>query len=244
MTEEEYNALDAVRRSALWEMRKSPAHYLYKVTHPEEPTPALLFGVAAHMAVLEPERFQAEYIVAPKIDRRTKEGKEAWTALMKSGKALLSKDDSDKIEAMRAELHRSADKYLIGEHEVPVEWADPTTGERCKCRPDCIGDGVIVDYKTTDSCADYTFERAARNYGYQLQAAMYTEGWFQTHMEDMEFVFVAQEKNPPYAVRIYHCDKGWIDEGKQLYRDLMDKFHRCKTEDRWPGYEEVTIYGN
>ena len=98
MTEEEYNALDAVRRSALWEMRKSPAHYLYKVTHPEEPTPALLFGVAAHMAVLEPERFQAEYIVAPKIDRRTKEGKEAWTALMKSGKALLSKDDSDKIE--------------------------------------------------------------------------------------------------------------------------------------------------
>ena len=168
MTEEEYNALDAVRRSALWEMRKSPAHYLYKVTHPEEPTPALLFGVAAHMAVLEPERFQAEYIVAPKIDRRTKEGKEAWTALMKSGKALLSKDDSDKIEAMRAELHRSADKYLIGEHEVPVEWTDPTTGERCKCRPDCIGDGVIVDYKTTDSCADYTFERAARNYGYQL----------------------------------------------------------------------------
>ena len=32
----QYDNIPAVRRSDLWELRKSPAHYLYKVTHPEE----------------------------------------------------------------------------------------------------------------------------------------------------------------------------------------------------------------
>ena len=31
-----YDEMLGVRRSALWEIRKSPAHYKYAVEHPEE----------------------------------------------------------------------------------------------------------------------------------------------------------------------------------------------------------------
>lgn len=241
MEEKKYEYIPAVRRSALWQMRKSPAHYKYAVEHEPEPTPALLFGIAAHMAILEPERFEEEYIVAPEINRRTKAGKEEWAALIATGKSILTKEDAEKIEAMRQQI---PPYYFKGRHEVPVVWTDPATGERCKCRLDSVGDGIIVDYKTTSSCADGVFERDAIKYGYQLQAAMYCEGWFQAHMEEMRFIFVAQEKNPPYACRVYHCDPGWVAEGKAMYRELLDMYHQCRVFDRWPSYEEVTLYGN
>lgn len=246
MTDQEYNKIPALRRSALWELRKSPAHYKYAVDNPEEPTPALLFGIAAHMALLEPERFASEYIIAPKIDRRTKAGKKEWQRLLDSGKSIVSLEDGEMITAMvkAVKANPEAAELLIGEHEVPIQWEDPKTGEACKCRPDIIHGNLIVDYKTTSSCEDGAFERAAWKYGYQLQAAMYREGMLQSRYEDFGFAFIAQEKNPPYAVRVYICDEGWIDDGAVIYRELLDKYHECRVANSWPGYEEVTLYGN
>lgn len=245
MTDSDYSTIPALRRSALWELRKSPAHYKYAVEHPEAPTPALLFGIAVHMAILEPERFKDEYIIAPKIDKRTKAGKEEWEALLASGKNVLSQEDGDTITGMVAAIkaHPGALALLQGEHEVPIVWTDPTTGEECKCRPDVIGDGMIVDYKTTSSCENGAFERDARKYGYQLQAAMYREGLLQARLQEFGFAFIAQEKTAPYAVRVYRCDPGWIDDGVEIYRELLDLYHECKTKNEWPGYEEVTMYG-
>lgn len=240
-----YDEIPALRRSALWEMRKSPAHYKYAVENPKEPTDAMSFGIATHMAILEPERFADEYITAPKIDRRTKEGKEEWAKLMESGKEILTEDDSEKIKAMVKAIHDNpqAAALIRGDHEVPIIWTDPETGERCKCRPDVINSDLIVDYKTTTSCADGAFERDARMFGYQLQAAMYREGLLQVESKTYGFAFVAQEKTAPYAVRVYICDPGWIDDGMEIYRELLNRYHECKIKNEWPGYEEVTLYG-
>lgn len=243
---EEYDNIPALRRSNLWLMRKSPAHYKYAIENPEEPTPALLFGIAAHMAILEPERFKVEYITAPKIDRRTKAGKEEWEKMMQSGKYILSNEDSEDIKGMIEAIQKNelAMSLLKGEHEVPIQWTDPETGEECKCRPDVIGENLIVDYKTTTSCDNGEFERAAKKYGYQLQAAMYREGLLQIRFKNYGFAFIAQEKKAPYFVRVYFCDEGWIDDGVVIYRDLINLYHKCKVNNDWPGYEEVTLYGN
>ena len=242
----EYDNIPALRRSHLWLMKKSPAHYKYAVENPEEPTPALLFGTAAHMAILEPERFKAEYTVMPKIDRRTKAGKEEYERLMNSGKSFVSEDEMNDITEMKKAImaNELAARLLEGEHEVSIQWKDPETGEECKCRPDVIGETLIVDYKTTASCENGEFERSAKKYGYQLQAAMYREGLLQTRFKNYGFAFIAQEKKAPYAVRVYMCDEGWIDDGAVVYRELINLYHKCKTENNWPGYEEVTLYGN
>ena len=245
-----YDSIPAVRRSDLWELRKSPAHYLYKVTHEEEQTPALLFGIAAHKYILEPDTFWNDYIELPKIDRRTKAGKEAYQAIMDSGKTPISTEDLEIIREMDAaiEAHPTASKLLKGgAHEVPFEWTDPDTGEPCKCRPDVLTTydrPMIVDYKTTTSCEDGAFERTCKAYGYKLQAGMYTEGIFQATLVDRGFAFVAQEKKPPYAVRVYFCDSGFVEEGRDMFRDLIATLHKCKTDNVWPGYEDKELIGD
>lgn len=248
-----YDEIKAVRRSALWEIRKSPAHYHYMVTHPEEPTPALIFGIAAHKYILEPEDFWNDYALAPDVDRRTKAGKETWAQFLTDteGKTPITNSDLETIAAMNAAIiDNETAKALLksGAHEVPIEWIDSETGEPCKCRPDCLtefnGKKYIVDYKTTTSCEDGAFERSCRYYGYKLQAAMYTEGVFCSSFEQREFAFVAQEKNPPYAVRVYFCDKGFVEEGTEIFRDLMAIYHKCNSTGIWPGYEDRELLGD
>ena len=246
----EYDQIPAVRRSALWEIRKSPLHYKYAVEHSEEPTEALRFGIAAHKYILEPETFWDEYVEAPKIDRRTKAGKEAYAELIASGKEPISETDMDTIRAMNEAIRANATAAALinGAHEVTFQWTEAETGEPCKCRVDCLTeyDGVpyIVDYKTTTSCEDGAFERACRAYGYKLQAAMYADGVFASELEKRWFAFVAQEKKPPYAVRVYFCDDGFVEEGMETFRKLIGIYHKCRVNNYWPGYENREIYGD
>lgn len=248
-----YDKIEAVRRSDLWELRKSPMHYLYRVTHPEEPTQALIFGTAAHKYILEQDEFEDEFVVAPKINRRTKAGKEEWGRWQEeaAGRTVISEDEMQKILEM-AEAVRSnpTSKALLmtGEHEVPITWTDPETGVICKCRPDVLteydGKKYIVDYKTTASCEGYSFERSCRKYGYKLQAGMYTEGVFATSLEEYGFAFVAQEKTPPYAVRVYFCDSGFIEEGADMMHELLGIYKECSQSGKWYGYEDREVYGD
>ena len=248
-----YDEIPAVRRSDLWEIRKSPAHYKYAVKNPKEPTPALLFGTAAHKYILETNDFWNQYALAPQVDKRTKAGKEAWAAFLEesAGKSVIAQTDLETVISMDAAIcaHKTAVALLkTGEHEIPIEWTDPETGEPCKCRPDCItrymGQDYIVDYKTTTSCEDGAFERACYKYGYKLQAAMYAEGAFNSRLIPYRFAFVAQEKTPPYAVRVYFCDDGFIEEGMETFMDLMSIYHKCRVSGEWPGYEDEELFGD
>ena len=245
-----YDAIPAVRRSDLWEIRKSPAHYLYKVMNHEEPTPALLFGTAAHKYILEPDEFWDCYILAPQVDRRTKAGKEEWAAFLEESedKEVITPDDFRVIEEMAAAFDNNLTAQALilgGRHEVPLTWTDTDTGEPCKCKPDVLteykGTKYIVDYKTTTSCEDGAFERACRKYGYKLQAGMYREGVFQNTFEMYKFAFVVQEKTPPYVVRVYFCDDEFCAEGYDIYRELIGKVHKCKEERYWPGYDDADL---
>lgn len=249
MDEKKYNEIDAVRRSDLLKMRKSALHYKWAKNHPEEPTPAKIFGAAAHKFILEGgEAFGREYAVAPQIDRRTKAGKEEWAAFVEesAGLTVISDEDFQKIKDMKFALHNhpGAMALLSGEHEQTFVWTDEETEERCKIRLDCLteheGRPVIVDYKTVQSCEDGAFERECRKYGYKIQAGMYTEGLAEAtdYMTDAGFMFVCQEKAEPYAVRIYSCDPGFIEQGNRQFHELLRYFHQCKEANTWPGYAD------
>lgn len=251
MTEKEYNQLPAVRRSDLLLLRKSPMHLEYSKTIGAEcaqPTPAQIFGSACHKYVLEMEDFDKEYAVAPLVDKRTKAGKEEWAAFVaeNEGKTVISREDYDQIFAMKIQLMKS-DKVLEllhGEHEKTYVWKDAETGEECKIRLDCLtkfeGRPVIVDYKTVSSCEDGVFERECRRYGYKIQAGMYTEGLAVAtdFMTDAGFMFISQEKTPPYAVRIYQCDPGFIEQGNRQFHELLRYYHQCRESGEWPGYAD------
>lgn len=245
ITNREYRQREGISKSSLEYFKKSPLHFKYAEEHPKEDTPSLLFGRAAHKYILEKEHFFDEFAIAPKIDRRTTQGRLDWMDFTDNlnGRDVITEEQFETIKEMDAAIdaYPLARQLLTGVHESSYFWIDAPTGEICKCRPDCLteyeGKPYISDYKTADSCADGCFERNVKRFSYRLQAGQYTEGLFNCELEEYGFVFVAQEKKAPYAVRIYFCDPEFIREGGDEFRTLMGIYHECKTTGRYWGYE-------
>ena len=244
MTEQEYNKAPGIRRSLLWEIRRSPAHLKWRMDNPPEATPALIFGQALHAAVLTPEDYGRQFAVMPNVDRRTKAGREAWEAAAAEaqGRTQIAFDWAEQIAAMVQAVRGNpmAARLLDGPHETSYFWADTMTGEGCKCRTDAetdIGDmHLIVDLKSCQDASTDAFMRDALNYGYDVQAAMYTDGYKAVTGQEASFVFIAVEKNPPYAVNILQADTLFMQHGQDRYRHLLGLYHECRQRNQWPGY--------
>ena len=241
MTEREYNEADGVRRSDLWMMRESPEKYLYAVTHPdEEKTPALVFGSMVHKLILEPETFGDEYVLAPVVDRRTKEGKAMWQDFLdRAGeKTVITMEDYAKACEMAeaVEKHRIANGLINGggKHEEALFWTDPDTGEKCKVRVDVlIGEGdnmMVVDYKTAADARTDVMSRKIFQYGYYMQGYMYSQAVRVNYglKELPPFVLVVQEKKPPYSVNVIRLTKDVIMAGEDDFRLFIGMLHQCK----------------
>lgn len=250
MTNREYREHEGISRSELFTIySKTPFHYKYETENKAEPSNAMIFGSAAHKYILEKEDFEKEFAVCPICDRRTSVGKAIYNDFLteSEGKVVITQEDYSKIVEMSKaiDLNPFAREFLTGDCEQSFFWTDEDTGEVCKVRPDCItevqGKKYIVDYKTTDSCADGHFERSCKKYGYKMQAGMYREGLFMKTFEDYGFVFVAQEKTAPYAVRVYICSEEFMNEGVEQFQEALAIYTECKKSGNWYGYE--SFYG-
>lgn len=247
MSEEAYRSAPGVNKSTLWEIRKSPAHYRYAISHPTEDTPALRFGRAFHMALLQPDLFKETYVLAPDFDRRFKAGREAYAEFMikSANKELISETDYGTIESMIISIMENPDTEGSFKHtfnEVPLFWDDESTGLRCKARLDAVeglekGHYVIRDLKTCSDASTNAFMKDAIKYGYDVQAAHYIRGLKAiTKADKVDWEFIAIEKKPPYAVNVVRCGADFLDRGTWQLIDLMDRLKTCMDTDTWPGY--------
>ena len=248
MNEREYNEAEGIRRSDLWKMEDSPEKFKYFLEHPVEQTPAMAFGSACHKMILEPETFGDEYAIMPSCDRRTKEGKATYDAFiaMANGKSVISEADSLVIAEMGSVLTECplANKLINGkgESEVAFFCTDPDTGEKCKVKADRIVTynrrKYIVDYKTTMTADTFHFNSEIWKRGYFFQAGMYAEGWKIANKKKKlpGFLFVAQEKKPPYSVNVIEVSEEVMGAGIAKFHHLLDKYHQCKALGKYPGY--------
>ena len=245
MTEQEYRAADGVNKSTLFEMRRSPAHYKYLLEHPAEDTAALKFGRALHSAVLTPRAYKKDYAAAPAVDRRSNPGKSqyaAWKAGLPEGVEEISADDAKTISEIVKSLRQDKEvmNLLKGtKKEVPLFWNDRKTGIRCKCRIDALGKDYIVDLKTTTDVMN--FERDADKYGYALQTGHYLKGVQANTGKWLDWYFIVVEKKPPYGVKIFKADPGFIDYGVFIRDELLEKVQECRKTDQWPSYQAGVI---
>lgn len=253
ISNKEYRSLDAVSRSDLMELRKSPKHFRFKSdSNIADDSKALIFGSLVHKLVLEPDTFDDEFAIAPNVDRRTKAGKDEYERFIQTvgDKMIVSLDDfhTASVMAKVVESHPEASRLLYEgkpEYETSYTWLDSETGIVCKIRPDCVneldGQTYIIDYKTTDSCDYRSFYHSCKKYGYQLQTGMYISGMFEQDYSDYKFIFIAQEKAEPYAVRIFKCDDSFTEFGIDEFRELLNTLRICQDNNDWHGYEEATL---
>ena len=110
-----------------------------------------------------------------------------------------------------------------------------------RSRPDWLLDdgSVIVDLKTTEDASPRGFQRSVAQYAYHQQAAWYLHGLEQASgICPAQFVFVAVEKKPPYAVGVYAADAEMIKAGWEAAERNLERIAECRAANHWPGYGE------
>lgn len=244
MSNADYRKAEGVSSTELKKIAKSPAHYKYWKDNPQEDTPSLLFGRAAHKYMLEKDEFFKEFAVAPNVDRRTKLGKEEWALFEADSqdKDIISQDDFKKITDMYEALYSTpfVAKLLSGQKELSFFREDESTGVMMKCRPDCLTDigdvHILIDYKTTDNANSDDFMRQAIKLMYDLQMAYYKDILDGITGKQYTVIFIAQEKSAPYCVNILEANEYFIKSGRDMYRTMLDTFAECNETGNWYGY--------
>lgn len=247
-----YHSVDAMSASRLRILDRSTSlHLAHSIANPSD-SPALAVGRALHCKVLTPHLYLRDFVVAPAVDRRTKEGKATYESFVASvgSKTVLTADQAEEVSAMAAAIAANPDARMVvsdlnGSAEVSL-FAE-IAGVRAKSRFDRLvevnGERIIVDVKTTASSASKSeFERTIWNFGYGVQCAFYLEMARACGVPAQHFVFVVVEKTAPYATAVYR----FSDEIAEAFRPRMLELvaqYKAYLAEGPRGYEGVTEIG-
>lgn len=226
-----------------------PALYQQWATEGEAPKRVFDLGHAAHADVLG---IGAPLVVIDADDYRSKAARAERDAAYAEGATPLLRAEHEQVQGMAAGLrsHPVAGNLLRpgqGEPELTLAWVDDETGVWCRAMLDwttrtTAGQLLTVDYKTAKSAAPGAIARAVADYGYHQQDAWYLDGVTAVGLADHPvFVFVFQEKNPPYLITICQLDPETRDRGRVLNHKARDTYRRCTDTGQWPGYTDDVI---
>ena len=250
---EQYDAHPGVRWSLLSHMRKSPAHYQHALTHTRAATSALNTGSALHALVFEPETYAERFTTYTASKTKGEGARKAWDAFQEESQArgltILDTDEAQRAEGMAAAARVKAGAYIApskGRAEIPITWTDAETGLLCKARLDWLTiDRLLIDLKSTRSTEEHAFANQAWKLSYFHQQIFYSMGVAAATgctLEEVPFLFVAVESEPPYDVALFEpCEESRQAAHEDVKR-LMTLLAECQRTGRYPGrYEEPCI---
>lgn len=196
------------------------------LTHSEEPTPALVRGSAWHSFMLENGK---DIRFVDSSDWRSKEARSAKIDAEDAGLIpMLVKD---------LEVLRQAQNVLVSDPDMGSYLTDPNgkaersfvvtpdwvVGNRfqVKARPDWLiespNEVVVIDYKTTRDASEKGFSSVAGKRRYFVQDAWYRRVLAQHFgcdpWADIDFIFLAQETEPPFYARLHRLPTVAVDAG-------------------------------
>jgi len=254
---DDYLALPYVSQSTLKPMLVSPAHYKHALDNPPDPDKdCFRFGRLCHTGKLEgTEKLMAGYVLRPDFAAQVMEEKPETkspkhTSRYKELVAEFETVNADKevidgdyfrqlcgiLEALNR--HHLAREWLTadGPSELSLIWREPLTGLHCKSRLDKLPHDadLVVDLKTTGR--DITgFEFDLESFGYDVQAAFYSDAMYVLTGRSMRFAIVVVERNPPHSVRAAVVDEDTMAAGRWKYRRALRRLAACRERNRWPG---------
>ena len=219
-------------------LRKFGHSQLHAVTQEQKTTDAMNFGTAAHYMLVEGEDVYMNEVAVLMGSPYTKVYKENKVDMLERYDCVIKDAEDNHIRGMKANIIDEANMYLQADGKLPEAsffWYEDKV--LCKCRPDLIcppfkepaepGSIYVVDYKTTKSCDPTEFAASVKHWGYDMQAAWYRRGMQKAGYDVKEFAFVAQEKFPPYASKIFVITDAQMDiawEKMQAFLDAYNKY--------------------
>ena len=216
--------------SALKAFAKSPNHYIEYVNGERKATPAMELGSAIHCAILEPNEWHDRYTIVPKVDRRTKAGKEAWELFQKSseGKTVLTDEQHRTMDLARIAVHADPLAKNLIDTAVAFEQERETVISHTPYRgiADIVGNGWVADLKTAADGSPDAFQRQAFNLKYHEQAAAYCRIFGVA-----KFYFIVVETTAPYNTTVFEQS---ADARDRADGNLMRLIHEWEAWDGTP----------
>ena len=218
-----------------------PALYRYRRDHPKT-SAAFDYGTAAHKFVLGVGQpiCRLSY-----DDWRTKAAQAARDEARAQGYVPVLEPDWQRVEAMAAAIraHPVAGQLFRpdrGTAEQSLFWHDAEFDIWRRARLDWQLPGsrlIIADYKTTPDASPAAIRKHVANFSYHMQAAWYIDAIQVLGLgDDPAFLFVFQEKTPPYLITIAELDGEAIKAGRERNRLACEIYRDCREVNVWPGY--------
>jgi hypothetical protein len=222
-----------------------PALFDYERKHGQGHKTTWDIGHAAHKLVLG----NGPDLVPIEGDYRNKANKERRDQAYLDGAVPLKTDEFDMVHEMAEAIrnHKVASALfnpLGGRAEQSLFWKDTATGVQRRARLDWLpfphaGRLIVPDYKTTKDASPEGIQKTAHQFGYHQQAPWYLDGITALDLgPDPAFVFVFQEKTPPYLVTVVELDVIAMKYGRYLNEQAIDIYAECTRTGHWPGYSE------
>lgn len=260
MIAREYDNIRAINNSMLKHLKRSPEHYIWVLNNPPVPTPALPFGIAFHVYVLEQDKFNHDVFIFDELQRPlpkktfgstlNKEWKKEVLDLAKNnGQAVITVNQHELIKRMADKLQQTPQAwelidYTRNSYEVVQQWT--CLGVECKSLVDIKNDFFLADLKTTIDADPDQFPRDVFRYDYYRQGGMYIDGDADGNIDlsaQKDFFFIVIEKAPPFGVAVYKCKPNVIAAGVREYRELIVLWKKCVKSNNWPGYDHKSLMG-
>lgn len=228
-----------------------PAKYRYWADNPAEHKAEFDFGHAAHKLVLGvgPELVEIAGTGSDENAWRTNDDKAAVEAAHAAGQIPLKPRDMATVVAMAAAIraHPVASRLFQpgqGAAEQSAFWVDERFGLWRRARFDWVphwmtesGRLLIPDYKTTRAADEESLRRELVRLGYDMTAAWYEDAARSVGLaKDVCYLFVFQEKEPPYVVSVMQPDVVAVKRGELRNRLAMSIYAECVESGVWPGF--------
>lgn len=224
-----------------------PAKFRHWLDNGQEPKKDFDLGHAAHRKVLG---VGPQIVLVDRSRWDTNEVKAEVAAIRAAGNVPLKRGEYDQVKAMAAAIrqHPIAGPLFEpgrGQAEQTLVWQCQRTGVWCRAMLDWLvrAEGrrtLIVDYKSCASAAPDDLPRVIHQRGYHVQDAHYRDGVESVDLapDGAAFVFVYQEKTPPYVVTVTQLPALDQTIGAGLCYQARDLYRQCMESGRWPGYSD------
>jgi len=238
-------------KSFLTKFQLSPLHAYHYMTAEQTDTDAMRFGRAYHaiiadqmdeVVIFDPvERPEPDKNFGSKLNKQWKE--EIFSI---PDKDIISMEEYLIIKKMIAQLQLNEMVQQIHAFELVQEEAFRTVIDtyKVKCKPDGlqIGRGenkenLIIDWKTCTSVHPDKIRYDIVKYGYDVQAALYSDIITEIHGNESNFMFIFQEKTEPYDVLpvIIPSESEVMYDGRNKWRNYAIQARKCFDSGVWPG---------
>lgn len=235
MPNDEYHASKAISKTTLDLAAEDPLGPAWSRSCPvdAEKLKTFDFGDAMHAICLEPDRLKSEFVVMPKLDLRTREGKTEKAEFEKAhvNSKILTNEEHKKLSLMFESVMAHPQARALIEAEGVAErsyfWNDDRTGLDCKCRPDKLFSdrGLLVDVKTAPDLKKFSY--SVDDYRYYIQDPWYCDGVQRFYGSPMRMEFLVIQKTIEigrYPVMVVKLPDDAIQYGREQYRKELDRY--------------------